>query len=61
MSESIVSAVPLRRAKQCWKVERAVAWLHNYRHLVVRYAYDSVNFLGFVHLACVLVLLRQVS
>ncbi|NJP07206.1 MAG: IS4/IS5 family transposase, partial [Chloroflexaceae bacterium] len=35
------------------------AWLQNYRRLVVRYERYSVNFLGFVQLACVLILLRQ--
>jgi transposase len=50
---------PLRRAKRRWKVERAFAWLQNYRRLVVRYERYSVNFLGFVYLACVLILLRQ--
>jgi transposase len=50
---------PLRRAKRRWKVERAFAWLQNYRRLVVRYEQHSVNFLGFVQLACVLILLRQ--
>jgi transposase len=50
---------PLRRARRRWKVERAFAWLQNYRCLVVRYERHSVNFLGFVQLACVLILLRQ--
>jgi transposase len=50
---------PLRRAKRRWKVERAFAWVQNYRRLVVRYEQHSVNFLGFVQLACVLILLRQ--
>jgi transposase len=49
----------LRRAKRRWKVERAFAWLQTYRRLVVRYERHSVNFLGFVQLACVLILLRQ--
>ncbi|NJP06290.1 MAG: transposase, partial [Chloroflexaceae bacterium] len=50
---------PLRRAKRRWKVERAFAWLQNDRRLVVRYERYRVNFLGFVQLACVLILLRQ--
>ena len=49
----------LRRAKRRWKVERAFAWLQNYRRLVVRYERYGVNFLGFVQLACVLILLQQ--
>jgi hypothetical protein len=50
---------PLRRAKRRWKAERTFAWLQTYRRLVVRYERHSVNVLGFVQLACVLILLRQ--
>lgn len=49
----------LRRYKRRWKVERLFAWLQNYRRLVVRYEVLVDNFVGFVHLACVLILLRQ--
>jgi transposase len=49
----------LRRYKRRWKVERLFAWLGNYRRLVVRYEVDVANFVGFIHLACVLILLRQ--
>ena len=49
---------PLRRYRRRWKVERLFAWLHNFRRLVVRYEYHVENFLGFVHLACVVILLR---
>jgi transposase len=51
---------PLRRYKRRWKVERLFAWLGNYRRLVVRYERYALNFLGFVHLGCILLLLRQV-
>jgi transposase len=54
---------PLRRYTRRWKVERLFAWLGNYRRLVVRYErYErhALNFLGFVHLGCILLLLRQV-
>jgi transposase len=50
----------LRRYKRRWKVERLFAWLGNFRRLVVRYERHALNFLGFVHLGCVLLLLRQV-
>jgi transposase len=50
----------LRRYKRRWKVERLFAWLGNYRRLVVRYERHALNFLGFVHLGCILLLLRQV-
>jgi len=50
----------LRRYKRRWKVERLFAWRGNYRRLVVRYERHALNFLGFVHLGCILLLLRQV-
>lgn len=49
----------LRRYQRRWKVERLFAWLHNFRRLVVRYEYHVQNFLGFVHLGCMLILLRR--
>jgi transposase len=49
----------LRRFKRRWKVERMFAWLYNFRRLVVRYEYHAENYLGFVQLACVLILLRH--
>jgi transposase len=50
---------PLRRYRRRWKVERLFAWLQNFRRLVVRYEYHVANFLGFVHLGCMLILLRR--
>lgn len=49
---------PLRRYRRRWKVERLFAWLQNFRRLVVRYEYHRENFLGFVHLGCIVILLR---
>ena len=49
----------LRRSKRRWKVERLFAWLGNFRRLVVRYEYHAATYLGFVHLGCILILLRQ--
>jgi transposase len=49
----------LRRYRRRWKVERLFAWLANFRRLVVRYERHADNFLGFVHLGCILILLRQ--
>ena len=48
----------LRRYKRRWKVERLFAWLQNYRRILVRYEYHDANYLGFVHLGCILILLR---
>jgi transposase len=49
----------LRRYKPRWKIERLFAWLGNFRRLVVRYERQVENYTGFVHLGCILILLRQ--
>ena len=49
----------LRRYKRRWKVERLLAWLQQFRRLVVRYEWHDDNFLGMVRLACIKILLRQ--
>src|SRR4029453_7563608 len=49
---------PLRRYRRRWKVERLFAWLQNYRRIVVRYERYPENFLGMLHLACWLILMR---
>jgi len=49
---------PLRRYHRRWKIERLWAWLQHYRRIVVRYERYADNYLGFVHLACLLILLR---
>ena len=50
---------PLRRYRRRWKVERLFAWLQNFRRLVTRYERHLENFLGFLHLGCILILLRR--
>ena len=50
---------PLRRYRRRWKVERLFAWMQNYRRLVTRWEYRIENFLGFVQLACLLMLLKH--
>jgi len=49
---------PLRRYQRRWKIERLFAWFQNFRRLVVRYERFAENFLGMLHLACWLILLR---
>ena len=49
----------MRRYKRRWKVERLFAWLHNFRRLVVRWERKSENYLGFLQMGCVVILLRQ--
>ena len=50
---------PLRRFRRRWKVERMFAWMFNFRRLVVRYEYHIENFMGLIHLACAVILLRH--
>ena len=50
---------PLRRYRRRWKIERLFAWLGNFRRLVVRYERHALNYLGFVHLRSIEILLRQ--
>lgn len=50
---------PLRRYRRRWLVERLFAWLQNYRRLVTRWERHADNFLGFVHLGCICILLRH--
>ena len=52
---------PLRRYRRRWKVERFFAWLHNYRRLTIRWEYHAENFLGFLRLACTMILLKSFS
>lgn len=49
----------MRRFMRRWKVQRLFAWLGNFRRLVVRYERHSWNYLGFVHLGCILILLKR--
>ena len=48
----------LRRYKRRWKIERLFAWVGNFRRLVVRYERRAENYLGFVKLGCIVILLR---
>jgi transposase len=50
---------PLHRYRSRWKIERVFAWMQNYSRLVTRWEYHIENFLGFVQLACLLMLLRH--
>ena len=50
---------PLRRYAKRWPIEPLFAWMHYFRRLVVRSEYHAENFLGFVYLACMIILLRR--
>jgi len=47
------------RYRHRWKIERTFAWLGNFRRLVVRYERLITVYLGFFHLACIIIALRQ--
>lgn len=49
----------LRRYERRWIVERFFAWLQWQRRLLVRWEYYSANFLGFVQLAAIVILLKR--
>ena len=48
----------LRRYQHRWKIERMFAWLQNFRRILTRFDYHAENYLGFVHLGCIVILLR---
>jgi transposase len=49
----------LRRYRRRWKIERLWAWLQNYRRILVRHERYAANYLGFVLLGCILILLKS--
>lgn len=50
----------LRRYRRRWKVERFFAWLMRFRRVVTRWECKAANYLGFVQLACLVILLRRI-
>lgn len=50
---------PLRRYKRRWRIERLFAWLQHFRRILSRHEYHARNFLGFVQLGCIAILMRQ--
>ena len=50
---------PLRRYRRRWKIERLFAWLQNFRRILTRHDRDVLNYLGFVQLGCIVILLRR--
>ena len=49
----------MRRYKRRWVVERLFAWLGNFRRLVTRYERKTMMYQAFVHVAFMLITLRQ--
>jgi len=50
----------LRRYRRRWKVERTLAWLGNFRRLVVRYDRSITIYEAIFHIACFMIVLRRV-
>ena len=50
---------PLRRYRRRWKIERLFAWLQNFRRILTRHDRNVLNYLGFVQLGCIVILLRR--
>ncbi len=48
-----------RRYRRRWKVERLFAWLKRFRRVATRWDEKAENYLGFVHLAAAILLLRR--
>lgn len=49
----------LKRYQRRWLVERFFAWIQWQRRILVRWEYYAANFLGFVQLASISILLKQ--
>jgi len=50
----------LRRHQRRWLVERFFSWIQWHRRILIRWEYYVHNFLGFVQLACALILLKRI-
>jgi transposase len=50
---------PLRRYRRRWIIERTIAWLGNFRRLIVRHEHRIDVYRGFFHLACLIVTLNR--
>jgi transposase len=48
----------LRRYRRRWKIEGLNAWLQNFRRVLVRHEHIAENYLGLLHLACIILLLN---
>jgi transposase len=49
----------LRRYRRRWKVERLFAWLKQFRRISTRWDKKAENFLGFLQLGCMVILMRS--
>jgi transposase len=49
----------LRRYRRRWKIARTFAWPGNFRRLAVRWDRLIMVYRAFLHLACLIITLRQ--
>lgn len=49
----------LRRYRRRWTIERTIAWLGNFRRLVVRWDRLATIYQAFFHIACLMIVLRR--
>jgi len=49
----------LRRYRRRWIVERTIAWLHNFRRIVVRWDRHVNIYKAFIHVACIMILVKR--
>ena len=49
----------LRRYKRRWIIERTIAWLGNFRRLLIRWERSPKMYLAFLHMACLIITARQ--
>ena len=49
----------LRCYRRRWKIERLFAWIQQFRRCQTRFDYYDANYLGFIQLACMVILLRN--
>jgi transposase len=50
----------LRRYRRRWKIERLIAWLGNWRRLLLRWERNAVIYQGFLHLVCAMIVMKRV-
>ena len=51
---------PDRHPPRCWVVEVTHAWFNRFRRLLTRWEKQAATYLGFVHLAAVLIIYRKI-
>ena len=57
--ESGSASFGISRYMRRWLVERFFAWIQWQRRILVRWEYHAHNFLGFVQLACLIILFKR--